>query len=322
MNFQGSDNMFWDPMTLIIRNGINISVRHRDICFARKGDGLIQMTMYTNYEAVHTALMITAGLQTGDRTSQGVFTGIKVDYFDQMQSKLTGFKNDVILAGYPSTSDEFKLIFGLTVTRFYHGMEVEKSNCVKSMADVMHDYVSLTAIEANVRVYYNQLIDSSSSQHTVMSEITGNSADIIAQLGICAGVMDQNLGYAKVLNATNPDRVAGKALTDSWFPLDLIHQYVTQGFEKGVPVSITEYLGTKTFKPGDHVLVTIVGASVNIGTSYDRKHAAVKFVTFHDGVPVLVDPFGGEWDLSQHNWVATNLDATHASHVSFTFQLV
>ena len=321
LNFHGSDNPFYGPMTSNIKNGINISTRHRDICYARRLDGATELIMFNNYDAVHHALIDIAGVRTGDKTTQPVLTGIKENYFDQMPAKLRGFKNAVIPT-YDTETDEFKMIFGENLNRFYRGGYTSIANCVNAMAGVMHTYAGIGTVETAVIAYYNQLIGAGVNQHVDMSDVEGDSAAIIAQLAICAGVMDQNLGYAKVLNATNPDIIDRKAKIDSWFPLDIIQQHEPPGFEKNIPVSITEYLGTKTFKPGDKVLVTIIGASVNIGTSYDRKHAAIKFVTFNDGAPVLVDPFMVNWDLTQHNWVATNLNPDHTSHVSFTFQLV
>ena len=313
-----SSNPFGDPMSKTIKHGIEISIAHEAICFARKGLGATELIMYNNYKTQNDALLVLAGIRTGEITAMPVYTEVKVNYYVQMAGKLEHFKI-IVSPLYDSTTTEFKLIFGLNLDRFYHGTYAEIANAIEAMAVTMDAYVSLNAAAVEVRAYHTQLIDSGSDQHTEFDDAAMSSVNIKKQLMTCAGVMDQNLGYAKVLNATIADETVRRANIDSWFPLDLIRKGPATGFTEAVKSLMTVYLGTKTFKTGEKVKITVVGASLNIGTSYDRKHAAIKFVTFNDGVPVTVDPFSGVWDLTQHNWVATNLDAGAASHVVFEF---
>ncbi len=317
-DWPSSNSPFEEPMARSIKQGIEISNAHLTICLARKDNGATQLIMYNNYKLVDDALMVMAGNRTEEMASQPVFTGFKVAKFDLMATKLERFKI-LVSTHYDSTTDEYKLIFGANLNRFYEGTYAQRANSVNALAIAMDLHLVLLAAAIEVRAYHDDLTGTTTTQHTEIDDVSTSSINIRKQLMVCAGVMDQNLGYAKVMNATILDVNTRRANIDSWFPLNLIRVHATTGFTETVNAMMTKYLGTKTFKPGEKVKVTVVGASLNIGTSYDRTHAATRFITFNDGAPVTIDPFTSTWDLTQHNWVATNLDGTNPSHVVFEF---
>ena len=310
--FNGSFNVFTSGMERSLQNAVNIIAYVLARLFLHKGDGAMQLSMYTEMKTPGESFIQKASDKIGDKEIQAIDTEEYESEFKDMSTKLNEFETLVIQV-FAINSSEYNKILGRTRNRFYRGSYLDRVGALKAMAKEMNNQGATDAADA-VLAYITEIEAKHKEQISLMDRVSADRAAIENLRNTLIKKLYKVYGGLMYIYG---DEDNSQQLVDSFFPINLLGERTQFGlYQLIVPSADFRRICIHLFQENEMVEVLAVGSDCWISTADNVISPIASGFMAKDGVSGIIDPklFG---DLSKKIIMATNVNLTSSCDLIF-----
>jgi hypothetical protein len=308
----GAMNPFIKSMERSVAIAVLIVSYHLSRLLAHKDEGVWQLAMYNDFQTQANNFITMAGTKSGDLETQTVLTGVFESVFQDMAVKL-GELDDLVRPVHGVHTNEYNLIWGRTLNRFYHGTYEDRIGALTTLAADMTTY---TVPDGNIAVlaYIAEINAAHLAQRNRMTK-EGNDAIAVNELRTTlTRKLYKNLG-GLIFNFG--DLADCEAKVKKYFPLNLVGDHFQKGhYQLIVPKGEFRRICIHTFKEGEMVFVSASGANVWISLADNADHAVYEGYLANDNDPQTIAP-AVIGDLEKKYLIATNANLEESCDLIF-----
>jgi len=310
--WRGASNIFEAPMNKSIQNAMSIVTFHQTILNIHKSEGAWQQVMFDDFDPLANDFLHAKGTHMGNYESQKAQTKFFVSAFKEMKSKLDHF-DTLTRQIHAVNSDEYKMIWGKTRYRFYHGSYQIRLIHLLGLAQLMTAQEVPLGADA-VMEYHDSIAERQQEQQNYMSKSDSGGIDINALRNILIKKLNKNRnGLMYFLGDENNC----ESLVKTYFPLNLLGNHSMKGHHQLiVPKRDFRRVAIHIFKEGEKIKIVVYGSDVWIYTADSAKRFTKSGYRAINGETVIIDP-SELGDLSKKFIMATNDSNTASCNLIF-----
>jgi len=303
--WSGVSNPFENPMNASIPNSVGIVTYVNEMLYAHKGDGPLQLAMYNDFSVPAGAYIALFGDRTGDQAAQVELTDIFKIEFKDMAAQIKKFKK-FVLDIYDEDSDEYRIIWGKNLNRFYRGSYDSRIGALQGLATKMTEKtVPLGA--AAVLAFRTNIITKHATQHVGMDQVGNDTNSVYSSRKVLIKKLNKVRGILLGIYGDDDDC---EAKVKRFFPVNLLgNRFVPGHHQLLVPKASFRRVCIHLPKKGETYEALVTGGDVWVATADNSNNPVASGYLFKDGVKVIIDP-EDIGDITKKFIMATNVSLT------------